>query len=303
LIDSVTFDRVSGHPFGILSGDPHHQPIRYLLENKVSQKVISIKSPGELGPFVTKTGNLNLLAGPEIETILWGGVGRPVETGILYAGKGVRVKVGKPEKIPYYALYPLLIFEDEFDGWRLASRKEFGQDDYRTGKGAVTLWPVTREPVPGDDDITDLVETISETELRNPKPAFGPGLLLDGGTQDIHAWHSETDPQHPLSIDVAFSRNVSLRQLGFQAQWGGPGNLRRAPREIKILGEDRFRNLKELASARLDFVASGFWSFVKLPGTGARFRFYRILILNNHGDKNFTTLQEMKFYGVAGDET
>ena len=293
---------MQGNPsFAIFKSDPHDEPMRHIVEKNVADKIISVNTIGELDPRVKNLDQLKLLVGPEIETILYNGWGerfQPVGTGTFYATKGLRVKTGLPKRIPYYGLYPPLIFEDEFDAWRFLSKKEFNQDDYRSGQGAITLWPVTTEIISHDNDITELVEKIAASESE---ANFGPQLLLDGGAWDVHAWHSRHNPQYPLWIDTIFRQEVILEALGFQAQFGNGDNLRRAPHEIKLFAGNDSKDMGEVASLKLQFPANGFWCFAKLPKTGKGYRFYRILILCNHGNKDYVTLQELKFYGATVD--
>ena len=285
--------------FALFRNDPHDAPIRHLLGEKVSEKLVTVTRVEELGPWVADKGSLSLLAGPEIETILFNGWSEnfnPMQSGILHVQKGLRVKVGLPKKIPYYGLYPPLIFEDEFDMWRFKSLKEFGENDYKNGRGAITLWPLTREQVADDDDVTALAEKIIASSAAI---GYGPELLRDGGSRDVHAWHSKPRPDYPVVIEVVFKQRVLLERVAFQAQFGNDTNLRRSPREVKILGGQSPHAMEELARFRLDFGAGGFWQFCEIKGGVRPFQFYQLVIMDNHGNKDYVTLQELKFFGRA----
>jgi len=287
----------SGHSFVLLTEDPHYDPARHLLGEEVSSKLLTIPSLGELPALLEKKGPLQLLVGPEIETILWNGWAgnyRPVGSGILAVSQGLRVHAGNPRKIPYYGLYPPLIFEDEFDTWRFLQQKAFGADDYKKGLGVFTQWSLVLERVSDDEDVTALAESITASSVSGD---FGPRLLTDEGPQDIHAWHSRLKPDYPVSLEVVFRQKVLLERVAFQAQLGSLGNLQRSPKRVKVFGGLQPKEMKELASFELDFPAAGFWCFKDMPKETEPYRFYRLVLMSNHGNPEYMSLQELKFYG------
>lgn len=142
-------------------------------------------------------------------------------------------------------------------------------------------------------DLTNLVEKIETSSSYSP---YGPELLLDGGPENVHAWHSEEEPDYPLWIDVVFRTPVSLEGIGLQAQ---VGSLDRAPRYVRILQGKDF-NSQPGIFLTFDFISDGGWSYHRLPKM-EEFQHHRILIMDNHGDTQFVTIQELRFYGQVDE--
>ncbi len=283
----------------VLDEDLHAGLMRHDLDRDIDEKIFKVQNIWELGSLVLKEGDLYVLTGPEIETILWNfsyDPFRPLQKGTFFVRKGIRVKVGNPVKIPYWGLYPPLMFEDEYDAWRLLSRHEYDGKSYREGTGAARLWPITLEKIPDDNEITELIRKIETPSDGNIKPDFVPELLIDGIERSANAWHSQQNPQYPVLIDVKFRSEIILEKVGFQAQYAAH-NFSRAPKTIIIKAGNDFDHLQEVTRLTLEYPAAGFWVFRDLPKTGKKFACYRLEILDNHGSSDFVTLQELKFYG------
>ncbi len=81
-----------------------------------------------------------LVTGPETGTIYPADNIQPIPTPQLLnrlrqAGMQTELK----QTLPYWTLYPLLMFEDETQMWRFITR-DFGPEDYREGSGTVKVW-------------------------------------------------------------------------------------------------------------------------------------------------------------------
>ena len=122
--------------------------------------------------------------------------------------------------------------------------------------GARVLKRLEPVVVTKDLKITHEVQRITAPALSS----YGADLLIDGGSRDVHAWHSPAGVEYPISIDVRFKRAVLLNQIGFQAQYGPPGNFPRAPEMVRIYGGAHAKHLKPLAEFALQFRRVGAWT-------------------------------------------
>ena len=145
-------------------------------------------------------------------------------------------------------------------------------------------------------DITSVLQNLTAPSLG----IYGVSLLTDGIEADVNAWHAPQKPQYPVAIDVTFKKNVLIRQIGIQSQYGGPGNLARAPKMVKVYGGADASHLEELGVLTFEFQAAGVWTLRDILAKAKnKYLYYRLEILSNQGSPDFLTIQELKFYGEA----
>lgn len=93
-----------------------------------------------------------------------------------------------------------------------------------------------------------------------------------------------------------------LEKLSIQSQYGsGNGrtqNLLRSPRKLEVWGGNGadFSAYERIGTFEGRHEKPGGWCTREVESSGKRYPFFRILILNNHGDLDYLTIQEMKFF-------
>ena len=154
---------------------------------------------------------------------------------------------------------------------------------------------ITRNYLAEIKQLVDLEPDFNQTvSFSSSHEALGSlDLLFDGGDEPGHAWHSRQNPEFPQWIDIIFSQPVILKTLSLQAQFGGPSNRDRAPQNVIIFGGNSSDLDQYEVPLQFNFAQAGDWSFQKLPRPGKMLQHYRILILDNHGQLDFVTIQEL----------
>ena len=179
-------------------------------------------------------------------------------------------------------------------------------------------------PLSSANEVTDLIKTISTSSSL---PGFGSELLLNNTAGPTFAWHSRQWPEFPQWVDLVFHQPVKLETVGLQAQIytphssptsaGSPNLVKlnlnrqiqspsydptRAPRNVLLLGAEEDGTFSELGSLQLDFANKGAWAFQPLSNQTKKFNHYRLLFLDNYGDPEFITAQEIRLYGQKEKE-
>ena len=149
-------------------------------------------------------------------------------------------------------------------------------------------------------EVNQLVDTrtsiIDEVNTSSTHPSLGePELLFgDGVGENDQAWHSNQEEEYPQFIDIVFHQPVTLQGLGLQSQLGNPITRDRAPKNVMVIEGKNIENTDYNASLRFEFDQPGSWSFEYLPEPREMFQHYRIVVLDNHGQSDFLTIQEMR---------
>jgi hypothetical protein len=101
---------------------------------------------------------------------------------------------------------------------------------------------------------------------------------------------------------VEYPEPVFLDKIALQAQDdpadGRTNNLLRAPRRVEVWGANdaTFRTYEKIAAWECRYRKGGSWCLKDLPAASRKYVFYRLVILNNHGDSEYVTIQEMNFF-------
>ncbi len=146
------------------------------------------------------------------------------------------------------------------------------------------------------------VDHLQSISASSSDPSFPPSLLLDDTPGPEKAWHSATRPTFPQWIQVEYPEPVVLDKMALQAQYtppNGPTNNRlRAPRAVEVWGasDSTFRTYEKIAAWECSYEKDGSWCLKDLSASSRKYAFYRLVILNNHGDPDYVTLQEMNFF-------
>ncbi len=133
-------------------------------------------------------------------------------------------------------------------------------------------------------------------------PSFGPALLVDRGLLAENAWHSAERPSYPQWIQIQLPQPARLRRFGLQAQVNSPqtrtNNVDRAPRKLRLWASEdpNFKVYEDLGSFNLTYKSSGDWCMRRITTPANVHSYYRFIILENGGDSDFVTIQEMNFY-------
>ncbi len=147
-----------------------------------------------------------------------------------------------------------------------------------------------------------LVDHIEAVSASSQHPSFAPGLVLDGGSLAENAWHSETRPSFPQWVQVQFPQPVRLHRFRIQSQYNSPSrpteNSRRAPTKLEVWASDDagFTVHANLGLFHCSYAGPGDWCTNEIAVPIASFRYYRFMILENGGDPDFVTIQEMNFF-------
>lgn len=139
----ITAISKTGQRIAIFEQDKHLIPIVTNAEMECqcvsSNQFLILKSSADKSQL-QNLDQVYLVTGPETETIY------PAENmqtipipQLLNSLQQAGVQTELKQILPYWTLYPLLVFEDETQMWRLITR-EFGPNDYREGSGAVKVW-------------------------------------------------------------------------------------------------------------------------------------------------------------------
>jgi hypothetical protein len=154
----------------------------------------------------------------------------------------------------------------------------------------MVLWVVTQSGCTDQKRIEMVkVDHLQSISASSSDPSFPSGLLLDGAYGPEKAWHSATRPTFPQWIQVEYPEPVAD---------GRTNNLLRAPRRVEVWGakDSTFRTYEKIAAWECRYEKSGSWCLKDLPAASQKYVFYRLVILNNHGDPEYVTIQEMNFF-------
>lgn len=146
---SDTIHQSAKLPYCMLKNDLLAQAIPNLMTEEQKSRHYFVQNTESLALAVAQRGDAYLIAGPDIETVLSNSSPEfkvPDLPGgaALYSGQNFEVRASDPVRIPFYGVYPLLNFEDEFDMWRYLALKEFNRHDFKDGSGAITMWRISR---------------------------------------------------------------------------------------------------------------------------------------------------------------
>ncbi len=167
----------------------------------------------------------------------------------------------------------------------------------------MVLWAATQSGCTDQKRIEMVkVDHLQSISASSSDPSFPPGLLLDGAYGPEKAWHSASRPTFPQWIQVEYPEPVVLDKIALQAQYdsadGRTNNLLRAPRRVEVwsANDSTFRTSEKIAAWECRYEKSGGWCLKDLPAASQKYVFYRLVILNNHGDPEYVTIQEMNFF-------
>jgi Sad1 / UNC-like C-terminal len=127
---------------------------------------------------------------------------------------------------------------------------------------------------------------------------FAPELMLDGGPGKENAWLSAKNPTFPQWVEAEYPEAVVLDQIDIQAQYES-NHQRRAPRQIEVWGGNHpdAKTYEKVAQFGCVYENAGDWCKGKLePSTLKSYAYFRIIILNNYGDRDYVAIQELKFF-------
>ncbi len=122
---------------------------------------------------------------------------------------------------------------------------------------------------------------------------MGPETLLEPGGG---IWHSTQPPQYPEWVEMHFKKAKQINHLKIQSQSNSPQGQEylRTPMDFIFQGSaDRLQwnNLLEIHEARFD--TGGEWKSWDFPN-GRAFSYYRIYIMENNGDLDLLTIQNIR---------
>jgi len=206
------------------------------------------------------------------------------------------------KNIPFFALYPLLMFEDEIQTHRYIKLKEFDSETYKNGAGVVRLWRVIRDF--DANKAAKALKTLSSADLlyhnynsilaSSQHQGFGPELVVDRISVDTSSWHSQgrPTPSEPQWITFEMNAPKTITSLSIQAQ-SNHNNHKRAPRDFVFQGSRDGNEYTDLISvANKEYSEPGEWDSWVLQNKQS-YQYYRIYITNNNGSPNFVTIQEV----------
>jgi len=293
----------SGKTLAMLRSDMHEHVV-LLFEEEIQKNIIWIDDMRELGDLVKNKNLSGLILGPEIETIMVNAKvppRRPIDGRTYYFDESLGLQVQKVVKLPFYGLYPLLVFEDEFDAWRMISG-EFGEREWLDGRGVIRLYPLKAVSDPVGSNVTfanDLTSAVSSFSASNSQPGFGPEKLVVEGITDRDAWHGQLQARDdfPQWIEVEFTKPVVLEALALQSQHGDKENLKRAPQSVEVVGEIGKGGTVRLGKLNFEFTENGQWKVERLPQTKEAYNRYRLILWSNQGSSDYVTVQGLRFGG------
>jgi hypothetical protein len=146
------------------------------------------------------------------------------------------------------------------------------------------------------------VDHLQSVSASSCHPSFPPALLLDAGSGPGKAWHSTSRPAFPQWIQVEYPEPVVLDKMALQAQYDARGgrtnNLLRAPRRVEVWAANNspFRPYERIAAWECRYRKAGDWCLKEVPAASRKYAFYRLVILDNYGDPEYVTIQEMNFF-------
>lgn len=148
-----TFGRYTemGKKVAFFKEDIHHGILLHLLSESHHDSTAVVSEESNWAEEARRQDVQAIITGPELATMTtgWASVhkedpevsyGRTIRRGKFQFGMDA-LTVEEPVKIPYFGVYPLLLFEDEINTWRYLWGK-ISHADYRTGLGTVKLWPL-----------------------------------------------------------------------------------------------------------------------------------------------------------------
>ena len=146
------------------------------------------------------------------------------------------------------------------------------------------------------------VDHIQSVSASSFEPSYPPVLILDGGSGPEKAWHSAVCPAFPQWIQIGYPEPVVMERIAIQAQQNGADGrtnpLRRAPRRVELwaANEPEFRSFHRIAKGECRYEQAGTWFLLNVPASSPRALFFRLVILDNYGDPDYVTIQEMNFF-------
>lgn len=280
-----------------LNFDPHREILLHLLDRSDYGVSLPILAPSQLDKASEHMENLYFVQGPQTETIIQNKPfprGFPIwKPGLAAVHAKKQLLLGEPQRVPFYGLYPLLIFEDEFDSYRYFSEKAFSADSFKESLGEVLIWPLVTGNLDLGQELTPLVDNIS---VSNADPGFGALKLFDDSLLEDDAWQITLKEPAEVWINIQFKQPVRLSHIAMQAPFGFSGNMDWTPHKILLMAGDHPALVTHMVALEPQFSGPGMWSLMPLQEE-LPFSAYRIRILESGANSKRVRIQELKLFG------